>query len=214
MQKLTSSKSTLTLLSAASLFASSSQAAAPKLGMKPDPQGGLHSKVLSVEYDRNQAGYINGLNFSSDLRQWSSVSNCNCLQQIGTNLSGSLPTRARAEFRYSPSLTSPPMFFRAAFNLSPNIIPLKGLNMSLYIDSNENPNWGFSGQITETELSDRLARVAPYTKWVRIFGTSPDLQPFGRVAHKLGLNAAVGAWIGSEHKFIFCSKPAQCIACR
>ena len=39
---------------------------------------------------------------------------------------------------------------------------LHGLNYSPYIGAGENPNWG-DDQITDEELADRLALVAPYT---------------------------------------------------
>ena len=71
------------------------------------------------------------------------------------------------------------------------------MNFSPYIADNEDPDNGV-GQITEEELADRLALVAPYTRWIRTFGCGGDLQQAGRFAHTMGLKVAAGAWLGSE----------------
>lgn len=72
-----------------------------------------------------------------------------------------------------------------------------GLNFSPYIADDEDPANGM-GQITDEELADRLALVAPYTSWIRTFGCGGDLQEAGRFAHTMGLKVAAGAWLGSE----------------
>jgi exo-beta-1,3-glucanase (GH17 family) len=40
--------------------------------------------------------------------------------------------------------------------------------------------------------------LAPYTRWIRTFGTGDGLEESGRVAHSLGLQAALGAWISAD----------------
>lgn len=72
-----------------------------------------------------------------------------------------------------------------------------GLNFSPYIAPDENPNLG-GNQITDQELMERLATVAPYSEWIRTFGCNADLRDAGAYAHSLGLKAAVGAWIDSD----------------
>lgn len=72
-----------------------------------------------------------------------------------------------------------------------------GLNFSPYIALDENPNLG-GNQITDQELMERLATIAPYTEWIRTFGCNADLREAGAYAHSLGLKAAIGAWIDSD----------------
>lgn len=74
---------------------------------------------------------------------------------------------------------------------------LYGLNFSPYVDYDEDPNRG-GNQITDEELEERLETIAPYTEWIRTFGCSEDLKEAGMFAHAMGLNAAIGAWLGSE----------------
>lgn len=73
-----------------------------------------------------------------------------------------------------------------------------GLNFSPYIAAGENPDTGLDNQITDTELRDRLAAIAPYTDWIRTFGCNNDLKEAGQYAHEMGKQAALGAWIGSS----------------
>jgi exo-beta-1,3-glucanase (GH17 family) len=40
--------------------------------------------------------------------------------------------------------------------------------------------------------------VAPYTQWIRTFGTTDGLEKAGLVARSLGLKAAIGAWLGRD----------------
>ena len=61
------------------------------------------------------------------------------------------------------------------------IYRLHGLNYSPYIGAGENPNWG-GDQITDEELADRLAVIAPYTEWIRTFGCNNDLREAGKFA--------------------------------
>jgi hypothetical protein len=74
---------------------------------------------------------------------------------------------------------------------------LHGLNLSPYIADDEDPDKGVN-QITDEELADRLALIAPDTHWIRMFGCGDDLQEAGRFAHTMGLTVAVGAWLGPE----------------
>ena len=70
---------------------------------------------------------------------------------------------------------------------------LHGLNFSPYMDG-QDPNRGV--QISEEQLRNRMADVAPYTRWIRTFGSTHGLEKSGEIAHSMGLKAAVGAWLG------------------
>lgn len=70
-----------------------------------------------------------------------------------------------------------------------------GQNFSPYIDG-QDPN--FKSQITEQQLRTRMQVVAPYTQWIRTFGTTDGLEKAGLVARSLGLKAAIGAWLGRD----------------
>lgn len=47
-------------------------------------------------------------------------------------------------------------------------------------------------------LEDWIKIVAPYTRWIRTFESGNQLGDAGAIAHRLGLNAAVTAWLGPE----------------
>jgi exo-beta-1,3-glucanase (GH17 family) len=70
-----------------------------------------------------------------------------------------------------------------------------GLDFSPYL-AGQSPNQGT--QITETQLRARMQIVAPYTGWVRSYGMDSGLELTGKVAHELGLKAALGAWLGRD----------------
>lgn len=73
------------------------------------------------------------------------------------------------------------------------IFKVFGLNFSPYVDG-QDPNLG--SPVDEGQLLARMEIIAPYTEWIRIFGSSLGLEKSGAVAHSLGLKAAMGAWIG------------------
>jgi len=97
----------------------------------------------------------------------------------------------------------PPVMLTDAPVLTPTVVPLElcykahGINFSPYIDDDENPKKGGT-QITDEELMERIAIVAPYTEWIRTFGCNEDLKEAGMFAHSMGLKAAIGAWLGPE----------------
>jgi exo-beta-1,3-glucanase (GH17 family) len=47
-------------------------------------------------------------------------------------------------------------------------------------------------------LKKRIRIIAPYTLWIRTFGTSNGLDSAGQIAHKFGLKAAIGAWLTGD----------------
>ena len=70
-----------------------------------------------------------------------------------------------------------------------------GQNFGPYVDG-QDPNE--RSTISEQQLRTRMQKVAPYTQWIRTFGTADGLEKAGRAAHDLGLKAAIGAWLGPD----------------
>lgn len=72
---------------------------------------------------------------------------------------------------------------------------LYGINFSPYVDG-QDPNLG--AQVSEEQLRVRMQIVAPYTQWIRTFGSTNGLEKAGLVARSMNLRAAVGAWLGRD----------------
>lgn len=70
---------------------------------------------------------------------------------------------------------------------------LYGLNFTPYVEG-QDPRQ--DATVSRRQLRERLQIIAPYTRWIRTFGATQGQQEAGRIAHKLGLKAAIGAWIG------------------
>jgi exo-beta-1,3-glucanase (GH17 family) len=72
---------------------------------------------------------------------------------------------------------------------------LHGLDFSPCIDG-QDPNQG--SQVSEAQLRARMAIIASYTQWIRTFGCGSGLEKAGQVAHELGLQSAIGAWLSAD----------------
>jgi exo-beta-1,3-glucanase (GH17 family) len=72
---------------------------------------------------------------------------------------------------------------------------LHGLNFSPYLDG-QDPNLG--SFVSEDQIRERMQIIAPFTNWVRSFGTTDGLEKIGPVARDFGLNTAIGAWLGDD----------------
>jgi exo-beta-1,3-glucanase (GH17 family) len=72
---------------------------------------------------------------------------------------------------------------------------LHGLNFSPYMDG-QDPNLG--SVISEDQIRQRIQIIAPYTEWIRSFGSTHGLEHTGRIAHEFDLKAAAGAWLGTD----------------
>jgi exo-beta-1,3-glucanase (GH17 family) len=70
-----------------------------------------------------------------------------------------------------------------------------GLNFSPYIDR-QDPNTRV--QLSEEQLRSRMKIIAPYTEWIRTFGSTRGLEKVGLIARDLNLKAAIGAWLSSN----------------
>jgi exo-beta-1,3-glucanase (GH17 family) len=73
---------------------------------------------------------------------------------------------------------------------------LHGIDFSPYMDG-QDPNLG--SRVSEQQLSERLAIIAPYVDRARSFGSTAGLEHFGRLAHQRNLEAWAGAWIGKDN---------------
>lgn len=72
---------------------------------------------------------------------------------------------------------------------------LYGLNFGPFI-GNEDPRDGTG--LTIEKIRNRIALVAPFTARIRTFSCTGGLENAGRIAHELGMKAALGAWIGKD----------------
>ena len=72
---------------------------------------------------------------------------------------------------------------------------LHGLNFSPYLKG-ENPNFGTV--LTESQIRGRMLVIAPFTNWVRTFGSTRGLENAPRIAREFGLKVAAGAWLGTN----------------
>jgi exo-beta-1,3-glucanase (GH17 family) len=70
-----------------------------------------------------------------------------------------------------------------------------GLNFSPYMDG-QDPNLG--SLISEDQIRRRMQIIAPYTEWIRAFGSTHGLEHTSRIAHEFDLKAAAGAWLGTD----------------
>jgi len=78
---------------------------------------------------------------------------------------------------------TPPSKYQSSFNFSP------------YLDG-QDPN--LLSVISEAQIRQRLAIIAPYTKRIRIFGTEYGLEKTPAVAREFNLETYVGAWLGRD----------------
>jgi exo-beta-1,3-glucanase (GH17 family) len=68
-----------------------------------------------------------------------------------------------------------------------------GLCFSPYI-GDQSPG----SQISAAQIRERLATVAPYTRWVRSFSCTDGHEQTPQIAHELGMKTLVGAWLGTD----------------
>lgn len=81
------------------------------------------------------------------------------------------------------------------FALSRPIYRLWGLSFSPYM-AGQNPNYGST--ISEEQVRSRMTIIAPYVRRIRTFGCGSGLEVSGQIAHELGLEVAVGAWLDTN----------------
>lgn len=83
-----------------------------------------------------------------------------------------------------------------ALNTCPNQgCRVHGLNFSPYLFGADPER----GDVVSQEAVHRLlTRIQPYTSWVRTFGCTNGLEHVGRIAHGMGMHAAIGAWLDTN----------------
>jgi glucan 1,3-beta-glucosidase len=72
---------------------------------------------------------------------------------------------------------------------------IHGLCFSAYLEG-QDP--GQKSQITEAQIRSRLAIIAPYTQWIRVFSCTAGHENIPRIAHEMGLKTLVGAWLDHD----------------
>jgi exo-beta-1,3-glucanase (GH17 family) len=70
------------------------------------------------------------------------------------------------------------------------------LNFGPYTEVGQNPNTG--SFITETQIRELLGISKHYTGWARTFSTTGGLEVVGRMAHEMGMKAAIGCWLSGD----------------
>jgi exo-beta-1,3-glucanase (GH17 family) len=78
---------------------------------------------------------------------------------------------------------------------SQGINKLYGIDFSPYMDG-QNPEYGST--VDREQVTQRLKIIAPYTDWIRTYGTGSGLEYAGPVAHEMGLKTAIGAWLSRD----------------
>lgn len=78
---------------------------------------------------------------------------------------------------------------------SQDVNKLYGLDFSPFKDV-QNPNNG--SQVDRNQVVECLKVIAPYTTWIRTYGTGAGQEYVGPKAHKMRLKTAIGAWISSD----------------
>lgn len=88
-----------------------------------------------------------------------------------------------------------PILLAGPANLTAQSYRLYGLNFSPYLDG-QSPDLGT--RISEAQIRQRLAIIAPDTRWVRTFGATDGLENVPRIAREFGLQVAMGAWLSAD----------------
>jgi exo-beta-1,3-glucanase (GH17 family) len=71
-----------------------------------------------------------------------------------------------------------------------SFFPIHGLNFGVYVDGQKPGDF-----ISEDQIRTRMELVVPYTRWIRTHGSTHGVEEAGRIAHEMGLDAAIGAWL-------------------
>lgn len=68
-----------------------------------------------------------------------------------------------------------------------------GLCFSPYLEG-QSPG----SQVSPAQIRDRLSIIRPYTRWIRTFSCTDGHEQTPRIAHEMGIQTLVGAWIGTD----------------
>ncbi len=72
---------------------------------------------------------------------------------------------------------------------------IHGINFGPFVREGSAPG---ATDLSESELTNLLTNLAPYTEWVRTYGTNNGQDKIGEIAHSLGLSVAMGAWLDAD----------------
>ncbi len=78
---------------------------------------------------------------------------------------------------------------------SPSTRPFLGLNFSPFM-FDQSPDIG--AVVSPTQITARLATIAPWTQWIRLFGTGGGLDKAPALAKGFGLKVACAAWLSND----------------
>jgi exo-beta-1,3-glucanase (GH17 family) len=70
---------------------------------------------------------------------------------------------------------------------------IHGLCFSPYLDGQ-----GPDTNVEAPQIRQRMAIIAPYTKWIRTFSCCKGSELIPAIAHEFGLKTLVGAWLGTD----------------
>jgi glucan 1,3-beta-glucosidase len=74
-------------------------------------------------------------------------------------------------------------------------IGMHGLCFSAYTEG-QGPEQ--KSRLSEAQVRERLAAIAPHTRWIRTFSCTEGNEIAARVGHDMGLQTLIGAWIGED----------------
>ncbi len=83
------------------------------------------------------------------------------------------------------------------FELPPRSQPyvLSGIDLGPFVGG---PDPSLGATVSEARLRELMDVIAPHVRWIRTYGSGAGLENAGRIAHELGLKAALGAWLDSH----------------
>ena len=114
------------------------------------------------------------------------------------SLSGTFPKEVEGGWtewlRFTSGEETNPIAFAVG---TPIQYALSGLDLGPFIPG-QNPDTG--SVVSEQQLEERISRIAPYTLWLRSYGSTNGLENFGKVAKRHGLKTALGAWLSTDNQ--------------
>lgn len=86
-------------------------------------------------------------------------------------------------------------YIESRSNNSQVIDKICGIDFSPYMDG-QNPEYGH--KVDREQIQERMQIIAPYTIWIRTYGTENGLEYTAPLARDMGLKTAIGAWLGRD----------------
>lgn len=70
-----------------------------------------------------------------------------------------------------------------------------GLNFGPFVEEGTAPG---VTDLTESEITNLLSNIRPYTHWVRTYGVNNGQDKVGEIGHSMGIKVAMGVWLDSD----------------